>query len=177
MVGWIDGRKKYWRVLLITIFTFASTLNLLSQFSAIFIKRSIISELFQLYSVLRLWSAFFAMFVLNPSNAFSSCLQSLLCSQSINIASALPVLEPLTEADNVGLTIRVLCNTHLGKYEEAIDQLLKRCPGAAVFYAQHELKGDNQVRYFQYSYSLSFGVFFPNWNAVCTEGLWMDHTA
>ncbi|XP_031976129.1 Hermansky-Pudlak syndrome 3 protein isoform X5 [Corvus moneduloides] len=74
-----------------------------------------------------------------------SRLQSLLCSRSINIASALPVLEPLTEADNVGLTIRVLCNTHLGKYEEAIDQLLKRCPDAAVFYAQHELKGDNQA--------------------------------
>ncbi|XP_062355488.1 BLOC-2 complex member HPS3 isoform X2 [Cinclus cinclus] len=74
-----------------------------------------------------------------------SRLQSLLCSQSINIASALPVLEPLTEADNVGLTIRVLCNTHLGKYEEAIDQLLRRCPDALVFYAQHELKGDHQA--------------------------------
>ncbi|RMC01841.1 hypothetical protein DUI87_21002 [Hirundo rustica rustica] len=70
---------------------------------------------------------------------------SLLCSQSINIASALPVLEPLTEADNVGLTIRVLCNTCLGEYEKAIDQLLRKCPDAAVFYAQHELKDDNQV--------------------------------
>ncbi|XP_041323698.1 Hermansky-Pudlak syndrome 3 protein isoform X2 [Pyrgilauda ruficollis] len=74
-----------------------------------------------------------------------SRLQSLLCSQSINIASALPVLEPLTEADNVGLTVRVLCNTRLGKYEQAIDQLLTRCPDAAVFYAQHELKGDSQA--------------------------------
>ncbi|XP_015493118.1 Hermansky-Pudlak syndrome 3 protein isoform X2 [Parus major] len=74
-----------------------------------------------------------------------SRLQSLLCSQSINIASALPVLEPLTEADNVGLTIRVLSSTRLGKYEEAIEQLLRRCPDAAVFYAQHELKGDNQA--------------------------------
>ncbi|XP_066181735.1 BLOC-2 complex member HPS3 isoform X2 [Sylvia atricapilla] len=74
-----------------------------------------------------------------------SRLQSLLCSQSINIASALPFLEPLTEADNVGLTICVLCNTRLGKYEEAIDQLLRRCPDAVVFYAQHELKGDNQA--------------------------------
>lgn len=100
--------------------------------------------------------------VLNPNNTFSSCLQSLLCSQSINIASALPFLEPLTEADNVGLTIRVLCNTRLGKYEEAIDQLLRRCPDAAVFYAQHELKGDNQVGYFQFSHSLSFGRFSPN---------------
>ncbi|XP_010583190.1 PREDICTED: Hermansky-Pudlak syndrome 3 protein isoform X2 [Haliaeetus leucocephalus] len=70
---------------------------------------------------------------------------SLLCSQSINIASALPVLEPLTEAGNVGLTIHVLCNNRLGKYEEAIDQLLKRCPDAAVLYAQHELKDDNRV--------------------------------
>ncbi|XP_052661062.1 BLOC-2 complex member HPS3 isoform X2 [Harpia harpyja] len=74
-----------------------------------------------------------------------SKLQSLLCSQSINIASALPVLEPLTEAGNVGLTIHVLCNTRLGKYEEAIDQLLKRCPNAAVLYAQHELKDDNRA--------------------------------
>nr|XP_030136298.3 Hermansky-Pudlak syndrome 3 protein isoform X2 [Taeniopygia guttata] len=74
-----------------------------------------------------------------------SRLQSLLCSQSINIASALPILEPLTEADSVGLTVRVLCNTRLGKYEEAIDQLLSRCPDAVVFYAQHELKGDSQA--------------------------------
>ncbi|NXO71201.1 HPS3 protein, partial [Phainopepla nitens] len=74
-----------------------------------------------------------------------SRLQSLLCSQSISIASAVPVLEPLTEADNVGLTVRVLCNTRLGEYEEAIDQLLRRCPDAAVFYAQHELKGDSQA--------------------------------
>ncbi|KFP57658.1 Hermansky-Pudlak syndrome 3 protein, partial [Cathartes aura] len=74
-----------------------------------------------------------------------SKLQSLLCGQSINIASALPVLEPLTEAGNVGLTIHVLCNTRLGKYEEAIDQLLKRCPDAAVLYAQHELKDDSRA--------------------------------
>ncbi|XP_061227486.1 BLOC-2 complex member HPS3 [Neopsephotus bourkii] len=74
-----------------------------------------------------------------------SKLQSLLCSQSINIASALPVLEPLTEDGNVGLTIHVLCNTRLGKYEEAIDQLLERCPDAAVLYAQHELKDDNRA--------------------------------
>ncbi|XP_075617920.1 BLOC-2 complex member HPS3 isoform X1 [Balearica regulorum gibbericeps] len=74
-----------------------------------------------------------------------SKLQSLLCSQSINIDSALPVLEPLTEAGNVGLTIHVLCDTRLGKYEEAIDQLLKRCPDAAVLYAQHELKDDSRA--------------------------------
>ncbi|NXE26563.1 HPS3 protein, partial [Ardeotis kori] len=74
-----------------------------------------------------------------------SKLQSLLCSQSINIASALPVLERLAEAGNVGLTIHVLCKTRLGKYEEAIDELLKRCPDAAVLYAQHELKDDNRA--------------------------------
>uniref|UniRef100_A0A663M8X8 HPS3 biogenesis of lysosomal organelles complex 2 subunit 1 n=1 Tax=Athene cunicularia TaxID=194338 RepID=A0A663M8X8_ATHCN len=74
-----------------------------------------------------------------------SKLQSLLCSQSVNIAPALPVLEPLTEAGNVGLTIHVLCSTRLGRYEEALDQLLRRCPAAAVLYAQHELKGDNQA--------------------------------
>ncbi|NWX48780.1 HPS3 protein, partial [Steatornis caripensis] len=74
-----------------------------------------------------------------------SKLQSLLCSQSINIASTLPVLEPLTEAGNVGLTIHVLCSTRLGKYEEAIDQLLKRCPDAAILYAQHELKDDSRA--------------------------------
>ncbi|KFQ57632.1 Hermansky-Pudlak syndrome 3 protein, partial [Pelecanus crispus] len=74
-----------------------------------------------------------------------SKLQSLFCSQSINIVSALPVLEPLTEAGNVGLAMHVLCNTRLGKYEEAIDELLERCPGAAVLYAQHELKDDNRA--------------------------------
>ncbi|NXJ80155.1 HPS3 protein, partial [Trogon melanurus] len=74
-----------------------------------------------------------------------SRLQSLLCSQSINIASVLPVLEPLTEAGSVGLAIHVLCSTRLGKYEEAIDQLLKRRPDAAVLYAQHELKDDSRA--------------------------------
>ncbi|NXF32514.1 HPS3 protein, partial [Nyctibius bracteatus] len=74
-----------------------------------------------------------------------SKLQSLLCSQSVNIASALPVLEPLMEAGNVGLAIHVLCSTRLGKYEEAIDQLLRRCPGAAVLYAEHELKDDSRA--------------------------------
>ncbi|NWU57536.1 HPS3 protein, partial [Dromas ardeola] len=74
-----------------------------------------------------------------------SKLQSLLCSQSINIASALPVLEPLTGAGDVGLTVRVLCSTRLGKYEEAIEQLLERCPDAAILYAQHELKDDNRA--------------------------------
>ncbi|XP_074954854.1 BLOC-2 complex member HPS3 isoform X1 [Phalacrocorax aristotelis] len=74
-----------------------------------------------------------------------SKLQSLLCSQSINIASVLPVLEPLREAGNVGLTIHVLCNTRLGKYEEAIDELLKTCPDVAVLYAQHELKDDSRA--------------------------------
>ncbi|NXC17266.1 HPS3 protein, partial [Corythaeola cristata] len=74
-----------------------------------------------------------------------SKLQSLLCGRSINIASALPVLEPLAEAGSVGLAIRVLCNARLGKHEEAIDQLLQGCPDAAVVYAHHELKDDHQA--------------------------------
>ncbi|NXO05173.1 HPS3 protein, partial [Rhinopomastus cyanomelas] len=74
-----------------------------------------------------------------------SKLQSLLCSQSINITSVLPVLEPLTEASSIGLAIRVLCDTRLGKYEEAIDQLLRGCPDTAVLYAHHELKDGNRA--------------------------------
>lgn len=74
-----------------------------------------------------------------------SKLQSVLCGQSIDITAALPILEPLADAGNVGLTIRVLCSTRLGKYEESIDQLLRQYPAAAVLYAQHELKGDSQA--------------------------------
>ncbi|NXG44195.1 HPS3 protein, partial [Psilopogon haemacephalus] len=74
-----------------------------------------------------------------------SKLQSLLCSQSINIASALPVLEPVVEAGSIGLAVRVLCSTRLGKHEEALDQLLQGCPEAAVLYAQHELKDDRRA--------------------------------
>ncbi|XP_074009999.1 BLOC-2 complex member HPS3 isoform X1 [Numenius arquata] len=74
-----------------------------------------------------------------------SKLQSLLCSQSTDITSVLPVLEPLTESGNVGLAIRVLCSTRLGKHEEAIERLLERCPDVAVLYAQHELKDDNRA--------------------------------
>uniref|UniRef100_A0A669PX88 HPS3 biogenesis of lysosomal organelles complex 2 subunit 1 n=1 Tax=Phasianus colchicus TaxID=9054 RepID=A0A669PX88_PHACC len=74
-----------------------------------------------------------------------SKLQSILCGQSIDITAALPILEPLAAAGNVGLTVRVLCSTHLGKYEESIDQLLRQCPAAAVLYAQHELKGDSRA--------------------------------
>ncbi|KAM6127780.1 BLOC-2 complex member HPS3 isoform 1-T1 [Phoenicopterus ruber ruber] len=74
-----------------------------------------------------------------------SKLQSLLCSRSIDTASALPLLEPLTEGGQVGLTVRVLCSTRLGKYEEAIDQLLEGRPDAAVLYAQHELKDDSRA--------------------------------
>ncbi|NWV68463.1 HPS3 protein, partial [Malurus elegans] len=74
-----------------------------------------------------------------------SRLQSLLCSQSINVASAQPVLEPLAGAGSVGLAIRVLCSSRLGRSEEALEQLLQRCPEAAVSYAQRELKGDSQA--------------------------------
>ncbi|NXT20780.1 HPS3 protein, partial [Syrrhaptes paradoxus] len=74
-----------------------------------------------------------------------SKLQSLLCGQSINVASVLPVLEPLAEAGSVGLAVRALCSSCLGKHEEAIDQLLRGCPDVAVLYAQHELKGDSRA--------------------------------
>uniref|UniRef100_A0A8C5T7H2 HPS3 biogenesis of lysosomal organelles complex 2 subunit 1 n=1 Tax=Malurus cyaneus samueli TaxID=2593467 RepID=A0A8C5T7H2_9PASS len=74
-----------------------------------------------------------------------SRLQSLLCSQSINVAAAQPVLEPLAGAGSVGLSIRVLCSSRRGRYEEALEQLLQRCPEAAVSYAQQELKGDTQA--------------------------------
>ncbi|NWI86262.1 HPS3 protein, partial [Pitta sordida] len=74
-----------------------------------------------------------------------SRLQSLLCGQSVNVAAALPALEALPEADSVGLAVRVLCDTRLGKHEEALEQLLPRCPDAAVLYAQHELSGDRQA--------------------------------
>lgn len=97
----------------------------------------------------------FAMFVLNPNGA--PCLQSLLCGQSLDVASALPVLEPLSQAGSVGLSVRALCSARLGRHEEALEQLLRRSPGAAVLYAQHELKGDTQVSC--HAYSLAFGVF------------------
>ncbi|NXA48948.1 HPS3 protein, partial [Nothocercus julius] len=74
-----------------------------------------------------------------------SKLQSILCSQSMNVASALPFLEPLSEDGNVGLTIRVLCSTRLGEYEDSLDLLLNKCPDAVVLYAQHELKDDNRA--------------------------------
>ncbi|XP_009900719.2 BLOC-2 complex member HPS3 [Dryobates pubescens] len=74
-----------------------------------------------------------------------SKLQALLCSQSIDIASALPLLEPLTEAGSIGLAVRVLCSTRLGQHEEALDQLLTGSPDAAVLYAQYELKDERRA--------------------------------
>ncbi|KAM6257867.1 BLOC-2 complex member HPS3 [Porphyrio hochstetteri] len=74
-----------------------------------------------------------------------SKLQSLLCSQSVNIDAALPVLEPLREAGDVGLTIQVLCSARAGRREEALEQLLGRRPDAAVLYAQCELRGDSRA--------------------------------
>ncbi|XP_054242009.1 BLOC-2 complex member HPS3 isoform X2 [Indicator indicator] len=74
-----------------------------------------------------------------------SKLQSLLCSQSIDIASALPLLEPLSEAGSIGLAVRVLCSTRLGQHEQALDQLLRGSPAAAVLYAQHELKDERRA--------------------------------
>ncbi|NXL90946.1 HPS3 protein, partial [Alectura lathami] len=74
-----------------------------------------------------------------------SKLQSLLCGQSMDITAALPVLEPLKETGSLGLAVHVLCSTRLGRYEESLEQLLRRCPAAAVSYAQHELKDDRRA--------------------------------
>lgn len=104
-----------------------------------------------------------------------SLLQSLLCSQSLNVASALPVLEPLAEAGSIGLAVRVLCSTRLGKHEEALDQLLQGCPEAAVVYAQHELQDDRRVSYF-WSCSVFLGVILRKM-LLCVDEFRMDQTS
>ncbi|XP_034638029.1 Hermansky-Pudlak syndrome 3 protein isoform X2 [Trachemys scripta elegans] len=74
-----------------------------------------------------------------------SKLQSLLCGPSVDIASLLPFLEPLSEDSNAGLSVHVLCTTGLGEYEKSIDKLLEKCPEALIPYAQHELKDENRA--------------------------------
>ncbi|NXS61097.1 HPS3 protein, partial [Brachypteracias leptosomus] len=69
-----------------------------------------------------------------------SKLQSLLCSQSLDVAAALPVLEPLAGAGSAGLALRALCSSRLGEHEAALEQLLGGSPQAALLYAQHHLK-------------------------------------
>ncbi|XP_030430210.1 Hermansky-Pudlak syndrome 3 protein isoform X1 [Gopherus evgoodei] len=74
-----------------------------------------------------------------------SKLQSLLCGPSVDIASVLPFLEPLSEDSNAGLSVHVLCTTGVGEYEKSIDKLLEKCPEALIPYAQHELKDENRA--------------------------------
>ncbi|XP_021493533.1 BLOC-2 complex member HPS3 isoform X1 [Meriones unguiculatus] len=72
-------------------------------------------------------------------------LQSLMCSPSLDIASIMPLLEPLSEDTVAGLSVHVLCRTRLQEYEECIDTLLERCPEAIIAYANQELKDDHWI--------------------------------
>ncbi|XP_043926553.1 Hermansky-Pudlak syndrome 3 protein [Protopterus annectens] len=72
-------------------------------------------------------------------------LQSLLCGPSIGVSHIQPLVEQLPQNDNVGLSIRVLCDTRLGKYEMCVDKLLDQCPQAVLPYAYHEMKEEKQV--------------------------------
>ncbi|XP_069474463.1 BLOC-2 complex member HPS3 [Ambystoma mexicanum] len=67
-------------------------------------------------------------------------LQALLCGPSVAISSVLPSLETVPQETNAALSLRVLCKTRLGEYEESIDSLLDQCPEAVIPYASHELK-------------------------------------
>ncbi|XP_074860814.1 BLOC-2 complex member HPS3 isoform X2 [Carettochelys insculpta] len=74
-----------------------------------------------------------------------SKLQSLLCGPSVDVASVMPFLEPLSEDSCAGLSVHVLCTTRAGEYEKSIDKLLDKCPEALIPYAQHELKDENRM--------------------------------
>lgn len=68
-----------------------------------------------------------------------------MCSPSLDIASIMPLLEPLSEDTVAGLSVHVLCRTRLQEYEECIDTLLERCPEAIIAYANQELKDDHWI--------------------------------
>ncbi|XP_051979904.1 BLOC-2 complex member HPS3-like isoform X2 [Xyrauchen texanus] len=76
-------------------------------------------------------------------------LQSLLCGPSLEVLSILPLLEQLSETDNSGLSVHVLCATKLGQHESSIDRLLERCPQAIISYANHELQNDKLCLWWQ----------------------------
>ncbi|RXN24464.1 Hermansky-Pudlak syndrome 3 isoform X1 [Labeo rohita] len=69
-------------------------------------------------------------------------LQSLLCGPTLEVSSILPLLEQLSESDNTGLSVHVLCATKLGQHERSIVRLLDRCPQAIISYANNELQND-----------------------------------
>ncbi|XP_051550375.1 BLOC-2 complex member HPS3-like isoform X2 [Myxocyprinus asiaticus] len=76
-------------------------------------------------------------------------LQSLLCGPSLEVSSILPLLEQLSDTDNSGLSVHLLCATKLGQHESSIDRLLERCPQAIISYANHELQNDKLCLWWQ----------------------------
>ncbi|XP_062868996.1 Hermansky-Pudlak syndrome 3 protein isoform X2 [Trichomycterus rosablanca] len=76
-------------------------------------------------------------------------LQSLLCGPTLDVSSIMPLLEQLSDADNAGLSVHVLCATKLGQHSSAIEKLLDRCPQAIIPYANHELHDDKLALWWQ----------------------------
>ncbi|XP_030647384.1 BLOC-2 complex member HPS3 [Chanos chanos] len=76
-------------------------------------------------------------------------LQSLLCGPTLDVSSILPLLEQLSDTDNAGLSVHVLCATKLGQHESSIERLLDRCPQAIIPYANHELQNDKMALWWQ----------------------------
>ncbi|GAA6110890.1 Hermansky-Pudlak syndrome 3 protein isoform X1 [Tachysurus ichikawai] len=76
-------------------------------------------------------------------------LQSLLCGPTLDVSSVVPLLEQLSDEDNTGLSVHILCATKLGQHERAIEKLLDRCPHAIIFYANYELHSDKMALWWQ----------------------------
>lgn len=76
-------------------------------------------------------------------------LQSLLCGPTLEVSSIVPLLEQLPDADNVGLSIHLLCATKLGQHKHTIERLLDRCPQAIIPYANHELHDDKRALWWE----------------------------
>ncbi|RXN33214.1 Hermansky-Pudlak syndrome 3 isoform X2 [Labeo rohita] len=74
---------------------------------------------------------------------------SLLCGPTLEVSSILPLLEQLSESDNTGLSVHVLCATKLGQHERSIVRLLDRCPQAIISYANNELQNDKLSLWWQ----------------------------
>ncbi|XP_062306203.1 Hermansky-Pudlak syndrome 3 protein isoform X3 [Osmerus eperlanus] len=76
-------------------------------------------------------------------------LQSLLCGPSLDASSVLPLLDQLSQDDQAGLSVHVLCATRRGRYESSLQHLLDRCPQAIVPYANHELQDAHMALWWQ----------------------------
>uniref|UniRef100_A0A8C4S3F1 HPS3 biogenesis of lysosomal organelles complex 2 subunit 1 n=1 Tax=Erpetoichthys calabaricus TaxID=27687 RepID=A0A8C4S3F1_ERPCA len=76
-------------------------------------------------------------------------LQALLCGPSLEVSSIFPLLEHLSDKDNAGFSIHVLCASKQGQCEHAIVRLLDTCPEAIMLYANHELHHDKQALWWQ----------------------------